>query len=595
MHAQVRVVHSFRATYTSSIEDVRRQALSVHRSAATAAATASAAAVVAAGGLLGSSRKADDAPLHGSSKGQDRQGQQVQRQLQRQQPPHDNRGSFCGFGPRPFVYDCHDASGSEADAPCCECTELSDLEASLLPATVKRSSTCEVSEQQEQQQQEQQQEQQQQQEQEQQEQEYQQERLAPTAGAAEAELHIPQPSQYGSSSSGSRADHSGSGTQACAVSPFQAVALPPFSLPLVSDECHREEAAEQVRGNEGRLTAASATPGMHNSSSGGGGGADAADITGASWAADSWQQQQQEQQQRQQQQQYPCTQQQQDALLLMQASSAAPSRLDLNILRPPLGFVPLSGGPDDSLQQQEQQQPLLLPLPPQDAATHYEHEQQPQHAVALLPARTQRLPVLQQLAGAAGIMHHVAPRGVGGGCSFVPRCEWELDPRKVYVGRRLAVGGFAEVFIGSYEVLPARTAQHSTAQHSTAQHSTAQHSTAQHSTAQHSTAQHSMPLCAPMPPCLHASMPLCLQPPSTAVCQRAYACVIRHESPHALCAACAQGTVVAVKRLLTSDASTIERFVSEACFPVQALISCSACVMPSWNVCVCVLMRAHTT
>jgi len=33
-----------------------------------------------------------------------------------------------------------------------------------------------------------------------------------------------------------------------------------------------------------------------------------------------------------------------------------------------------------------------------------------------------------------------------------PRCEWELDPRKVLVGRRLAVGGFAEVFIGKYEV-----------------------------------------------------------------------------------------------------------------------------------------------
>lgn len=33
-----------------------------------------------------------------------------------------------------------------------------------------------------------------------------------------------------------------------------------------------------------------------------------------------------------------------------------------------------------------------------------------------------------------------------------PRCEWELDPRRVLVGRRLAVGGFAEVFIGKYEV-----------------------------------------------------------------------------------------------------------------------------------------------
>ncbi len=35
---------------------------------------------------------------------------------------------------------------------------------------------------------------------------------------------------------------------------------------------------------------------------------------------------------------------------------------------------------------------------------------------------------------------------------MLPRCEWELDPRKVLVGRRLAVGGFAEVFIGKYEV-----------------------------------------------------------------------------------------------------------------------------------------------
>jgi len=35
---------------------------------------------------------------------------------------------------------------------------------------------------------------------------------------------------------------------------------------------------------------------------------------------------------------------------------------------------------------------------------------------------------------------------------LVCRCEWELDPRKVLVGRRLAVGGFAEVFLGKYEV-----------------------------------------------------------------------------------------------------------------------------------------------
>jgi hypothetical protein len=38
------------------------------------------------------------------------------------------------------------------------------------------------------------------------------------------------------------------------------------------------------------------------------------------------------------------------------------------------------------------------------------------------------------------------------GACVVCRCEWELDPRKVLVGRRLAVGGFAEVFLGKYEV-----------------------------------------------------------------------------------------------------------------------------------------------
>lgn len=37
-------------------------------------------------------------------------------------------------------------------------------------------------------------------------------------------------------------------------------------------------------------------------------------------------------------------------------------------------------------------------------------------------------------------------------CDGLCRCEWELDPRKVLVGRRLAVGGFAEVFLGKYEV-----------------------------------------------------------------------------------------------------------------------------------------------
>jgi hypothetical protein len=45
----------------------------------------------------------------------------------------------------------------------------------------------------------------------------------------------------------------------------------------------------------------------------------------------------------------------------------------------------------------------------------------------------------------------LSPLGAGR-ARFAPRCEWELDPRKVLIGRRLAVGGFAEVFIGKYEV-----------------------------------------------------------------------------------------------------------------------------------------------
>lgn len=32
-----------------------------------------------------------------------------------------------------------------------------------------------------------------------------------------------------------------------------------------------------------------------------------------------------------------------------------------------------------------------------------------------------------------------------------PRSEWELDPSKIAMGRRLAVGGFGEVFMAKYE------------------------------------------------------------------------------------------------------------------------------------------------
>jgi hypothetical protein len=33
-----------------------------------------------------------------------------------------------------------------------------------------------------------------------------------------------------------------------------------------------------------------------------------------------------------------------------------------------------------------------------------------------------------------------------------PLAEWEVDPRDVVIGDRLAVGGFAEVFIGKLYV-----------------------------------------------------------------------------------------------------------------------------------------------
>ena len=62
----------------------------------------------------------------------------------------------------------------------------------------------------------------------------------------------------------------------------------------------------------------------------------------------------------------------------------------------------------------------------------------------------------QQQREGQGVAGHLstAPQQQEGqvGAVFSKRCEWELDPRKVLVGRRLAVGGFAEVFLGKYEV-----------------------------------------------------------------------------------------------------------------------------------------------
>lgn len=38
------------------------------------------------------------------------------------------------------------------------------------------------------------------------------------------------------------------------------------------------------------------------------------------------------------------------------------------------------------------------------------------------------------------------------GSFLEPKCPWEIDPVDVKLGRRIAVGGFAEVFIGNYQV-----------------------------------------------------------------------------------------------------------------------------------------------
>ena len=37
---------------------------------------------------------------------------------------------------------------------------------------------------------------------------------------------------------------------------------------------------------------------------------------------------------------------------------------------------------------------------------------------------------------------------------------WEIDPNSVIIGERIAMGGFAEVFIGKYEVILLRFCMH---------------------------------------------------------------------------------------------------------------------------------------
>jgi ribosomal protein L12E/L44/L45/RPP1/RPP2 len=151
--------------------------------------------------------------------------------------------------------------------------------------------------------------------------------------------------------------------------------------------------------------------------------------------------------------------------------------MDMHILHQPDGFVPLSSttaGPaavaaaasaaehDRQQQQQADAEGLAaaaggeggavgawlqswassstkngtLIMPHQQQHQQYHHQQ-----------------LVQQMGGAA-MQQQQQQRGHVPGVvrGWVPRCEWELDPRKVLVGRRLAVGGFAEVFLGKYEV-----------------------------------------------------------------------------------------------------------------------------------------------
>lgn len=58
----------------------------------------------------------------------------------------------------------------------------------------------------------------------------------------------------------------------------------------------------------------------------------------------------------------------------------------------------------------------------------------------------------QEAVCAAAPLSAVVPAS-GGPLMFSPRprSEWELDPSKITMGRRLAVGGFGEVFMAKYE------------------------------------------------------------------------------------------------------------------------------------------------
>jgi hypothetical protein len=128
--------------------------------------------------------------------------------------------------------------------------------------------------------------------------------------------------------------------------------------------------------------------------------------------------------------------------------------------------APQSGQPPEQQQQQQQQQQLELPRPHPRRSRHHPEIQLTSQLLQdqrRLHQQHQQQQLERQRAGGAPLgpldaAIVASPAGLTalsiGRPLHAPRCEWELDPRKVLVGRRLAVGGFAEVFIGKYEVSP---------------------------------------------------------------------------------------------------------------------------------------------
>lgn len=105
----------------------------------------------------------------------------------------------------------------------------------------------------------------------------------------------------------------------------------------------------------------------------------------------------------------------------------------------------------------------LMP-PPQDSGAGWEEPPPELRLVAAgaVPAANQQGMVLAQPAADPMQLdaHHAlwAAAAAPNPLLLVPRArsEWELDPQKITLGRRLAVGGFAEVFVGKVRRLGGR-------------------------------------------------------------------------------------------------------------------------------------------